>query len=277
MRQELGPLARIRECARLARRVGGFVASQMGHRPQGVGKAYGVALLHRGRCGSTVLGSLLSQHPRLYSDGEALLAPSPSERWFRRLQGARGQDPLRDAQALMQYAQGRHYVLSAKGRSGYPSLHALLRDLDRLGFARLVLLERRNPLRWLVSAEVGTHHRAWHRRKGHAPRLKPVRIPLTYAEGATLLDRLRGLRALNDGVKRQTADRAPLHLDYETHILPDPRIAYRAVCDYVGVEAAGVEVRHERTNPFPLHQVISNYAEVASSLRGTEFEWTLAE
>lgn len=271
------PLKRITDVAVFTHRASRFLADRVAPVPEASGTPHALALFHEGRCGSTVLGALLSQNPHVYWDGEALLPHRPSERWFRRLQGARGEDNLQDLRALMRYSRGRVYTLSAKGRFGYPRREDVLPDLLALGFDHFVTLERRNLLRWVVSVEVGKQHRAWHRRRGQARRRHPVRVPLADPHGFTILDQLQRLKGDNEDARRRLAEHPTLHLVYEDHIRQDPRVAYRAVCDHLGIEPTPVEITHERVNPYPLDQTVSNYAEVRSVIEGTEFEWMASD
>ena len=64
---------------------------------------------------------------------------------------------------------------------------------------------------------------------------------------------------------------------YEDEISDDPRVAHRKVCEFLGLQPAPVEIRFGKTNPFPLCELIRNFAEVESALRGTCFEWMLHE
>jgi hypothetical protein len=73
------------------------------------------------------------------------------------------------------------------------------------------------------------------------------------------------------------ADKDVLQLTYEDDILKDPRIAYRRVCGYLGLEPCPAFVRHARSNPFRLDEIIENYDEVKQALSGTEFEWMLED
>lgn len=276
-RPTTGPLKRIEDVAVFAHRTARFLADRVAPVPPPDGLPLALALVHEGRCGSTVLGSLLGQNPAFYWDGEALLPHRDSERWFRSLQGARGEDKARDLRALMRYARGRVYTLSVKGRFGYPRKRDLFRDLFALGFDRFVTLERRNLLRWVVSVQVGRQHRTLHLRKGRRAELRRVHIPLADPDGFTLLDQLERLKESHANAKRRVAGFPALHLEYETHVLDDPRVAYRAVCEFLGVEPTPVRITHERVNPYPLDRTITNYDEVRAALAGTEFEWMASD
>jgi len=231
--------------------------------------------MHWGRCGSTVLGYLLHQHPRIYWDGEALQYHRASERWLRRLQGVRGEHARQDLAVLMRFARGRTYVVSAKGPSGYASPRELVENLSGLGFGHFVVLERRNVLRRVVSSAVGIQHKVWARPRGRTARLRRVRVPLTFASGESLEDRIRSLQGWYADMRRALADCDTLELAYEDHVEQDPREAYRAVCAFLGFDAAPVRVRYQRLNPFTLPEIVANFDEVSSALRGTEFEWML--
>ena len=224
-----------------------------------------------------MLGSLLDQHPSFYWDGEALLPHRKSERWMRSLQGVRGESRIDDLRSLMSFARGRTYVLSAKGSLKYPTFRAMLADLRALGFDRFVVLERKNILCRIVSSEVGHQHRTWHLRTGRKVKLNRIRLPLVFDGGLSLLERLEGIRSWYAAARCELRGCSTLELDYETHILSNPTAAYRAVCGYVGIEPAPVRVRHQRVNPFPLSELVSNYGEIESLLSGTDFEWMLAK
>jgi hypothetical protein len=60
-------------------------------------------------------------------------------------------------------------------------------------------------------------------------------------------------------------------------VLRDPRRGYRKICRFLGVQCVELPVRHERTTPQPLSQIIQNYADLEYALSGTEFEWMLEE
>ena len=66
-----------------------------------------------------------------------------------------------------------------------------------------------------------------------------------------------------------------LNLTYETDILPDPRIGYAKVCRFLGLPVQEGMVRYSRSNPYPLHDLIQNFDEVAQTLQNGPFEWML--
>jgi hypothetical protein len=265
----------LRETARFSLRATRLAADQLRRTHGCTGNPRGLALFHWGRCGSTVLGFLLNQHPCVYWDGEALMFERKSERWLRRLQGARGESGLDDLRRLMRYALDRTYAFYAYGPLGYSSSRELIDDLLTLGFDRFVVLERKNTLRRVVSANIGMQHKVWVLRRGKSPMLRQVELPLQFPNGDTLLHRIRTLQDWYAKARQALSGLPTLELTYEEQVLQDPRVAYRLVCNFIGLEAAPVRVLFERVNPFPLQQMVTNYDAIAAALRDTEFEWML--
>lgn len=144
--------------------------------------------------------------------------------------------------------------MSANGPFGYSSSRALIDDLLTLGFDRFVVLERKNTLRRVVSAHIGMRHKAWVLRRGRSPRLRQVGVPLQFPNGDTLLQRLRALRDWYAKARQALSGLPTLELTYEEQILQDPRVAYRLVCDFIGLEAVSVRVLFDRVNPYALQQ-----------------------
>jgi len=265
----------LRETARFSLRATRLAADQLRRSHGCTGNPRGLALVHWGRCGSTVLGFLLNQHPCVYWDGEALMLERKSECWLRRLQGARGKSNLDDLRRLMRYARGRTYAVSANGPFGYSSSRELIDDLLTLGFDRFVVLERKNTLRRVVSAHIGMRHKAWVLRRGKSPRLRQVEVPLQFPNGDTLLQRLRMLQDWYAKARQELSGLPTLELTYEEQIMQNPQVAYRLVCDFIGLEAVPVRVLFDRVNPYPLQQMVTNYDAIAAALQDTEFEWML--
>ena len=66
-----------------------------------------------------------------------------------------------------------------------------------------------------------------------------------------------------------------LHLVYEEDVEDDPALAYRQVCDLIGVASESIESRLGRTGAAPLTSLLTNFDEIAELLTGTEYEWML--
>lgn len=152
--------------------------------------------------------------------------------------------------------------------------------LDAHRFDRFIVLHRHNYLRMLVSRAAGRTTGAWHSRAAAAG---PAQVELPVANFVwrswcgSLLECLRDLDAQHARLLGLLDGRRVLHLNYEEHISADPAVAYRAVCDFLGLLAPPVAVRLRKTNPFPLQQSVRNWDEVVGALSGTEYAWMLTQ
>ena len=113
----------------------------------------GVVTWHQGRCGSSVLGSLLNQHSRIQAANEIFSKFMPRRR---------GQQPVPAMSAVMAAATEAAKkptlnievkYLSAQNFCLYPGSNTenWLQSADEHGFRRHVLIHRRNSLRRIVS------------------------------------------------------------------------------------------------------------------------------
>lgn len=245
--------------------------------PANSAKHRNLAVIHRERCGSTVLGSLLDQNPNIFWDGEALERQVNPSRWLRRQQGAKGEPGFKDLKSLMRFARNRTYGFSLKGLHGYQTTERMVEELRRAGFDCFVILERRNVLRWLVSAEVGTRDKVWHIDPAKQRVLRTLAIPLYYSDGESLRQRLEALEQWYAQLRTCLEGSNVLNLAYEDHILSTPVNAYSQVCNFIGVEVTSAIIAHGVVNPFPLRKMILNFDEVKAHLSGSRFEWMLDE
>lgn len=102
-----------------------------------------------------------------------------------------------------------------------------------------------------------------------------MELPLQFPNGDMLLQLLRVLRDRYANARQALSGLPTLELTYEEHVLRDPRVAYRLVSDFMGLETAPVRVHFDRVNPYPLQQMVTNHDAIAAALRDTEFEWML--
>lgn len=244
-----------------------------------------ICMLHLGRCGSTVVGSLLGQHPAIHWDGEVfdrVRRRKLPEMWMVK-------EPLRMLELRMQWAACRYYGFETKfGRDQH--LGAKLLDLplptyverlQELGFSYFVLLERRNYLRQIASRLI-----AWKRGRQHLPAHRhaaATRIHLPVEEislgGApvALAELFADLDRRYEEARQLVSNLGGLHLVYEDDVEQDPKRAYGKICDYLNVERLAPRVPLSRTNPYPLSRVLENAGEVEAHLNGTPYRWMLSE
>ena len=257
-----------------------------------------VAMFHMSRCGSTVLGQMLAAQGEIFWAGE-VFADMPN-RYSKLMQrpGAVGRiidrslaepESLRSLVRRSDYPPSYRvygcetiYLAEEHFRPGWidMDLPDYLALLDARGFDRFIVLHRHNHLRMLVSRAVAEATGTWHSRAAAAGPV-PVVLPVTElvwdAWRGSLLDRLRHQDAQHARLLQLLEGRRVLQLTYEEHISADPTVAYRAVCNFLGLKALPVAMRLRKTNPFPLQESVRNWDEVVGALSGTEYAWMLTQ
>lgn len=243
-------------------------------------------MFHVGRCGSTVVGKMLNQHPKIHWASE--LYPRVFDEWRRSNAGVEtvGQMP-QDAIAYlkndMRFALHRFYGFEMKPFHfhlvGY-SEEAFLDHLKTLGFSHYIHLDRKNRLRKIISSVVA-HQTRYHLKHGAKPQLTKVHLDIHDLK--IDFDRKPLIEYLSDydrdmhKLETLLKDRNTLHLTYEDDIQEDPQKAYAKICGFFGIPTARASAKLARTNPFPLKDMVENYKEVEQALTRTPYEWMLEE
>ncbi len=243
-------------------------------------KRKGIFMWHHGRCGSTVLGGMLKQHPNIRWRGEVYEPyaeagiPRPNFR-----------DDIRYAQLEC------GPKIPGIELKGLPSQHlptlgvSLGQFMDVVrdyGFSHCIFLDRRNTLRKLISVQIVDQglRTTYHAKDKDADLkgrlhidLQRVRIQGKYAP---LLEMIRHIDEETEKARhlvRGYFDFLPLY--YEDHIESDPRVAYREVLTHLQVPHHDAEVTLKRINVKTLQELVENYREVEDLLAGTKYEWML--
>ena len=252
----------------------------------------GLATWHQGRCGSSVLGSLLNQHSQIHAQNEIFSRYMP-RRW-----GERQVPPMQEVLASAVREAKKPVVnievkcLQAQNFSLYPkaSFRDWLQCAASHGFKRHLLIHRRNGLRRLVSHLMAQRSGIYVQPQDARPREladRQITIDLkAICEGVETHSLLGWLERYDDAHRqlleelrkwcREQKQPAPLELIYEEMIEPSPQLAYRKICTALELEPEPVQVRLKRINPEPLAQLICNWAEIESLLTHTRFAWMLA-
>lgn len=157
--------------------------------------------------------------------------------------------------------------------------------LKSLGFDRFIILQRSNYLRKIVSSRVAQERGFYHVRKTSAPgELKPCKVYIDVRDvgvgkiSMSLVEHIKYCDRFYAALNEILADHEKLHLTYDQHVQTDPRVAFRKIAEFLGVNVnTDVDVRLQRTTDIPLNKLIDNYAEVVEVLRNTEFEWMLKD
>ena len=257
----------------------------------GVGNA---VIFHIGRSGSTVLCDLLDQHSRILCDRE-IFHGYYGEAY--RVMGERGlQVDHRWNQSHFFPDRPWHYLRSRIPLGGLRSyylceikfyhlrfnhleLEDFLAKLHALDFKKVVILERKNTLRKVVSSVIGHREKRFHRKPGEASEMKrvhidPERIEID-SQSRPLLEFLQEYEADLSNLRLLTNRMDPLELVFEEDIAQDPKHAYQKVCRYLGLTPETPEIRMLRTNPQPLSGIVENFDELRSALQATPYAWML--
>lgn len=248
------------------------------------GERRGVAMFHTGRSGSTVLGKMLEQHPRIRWGGEIFEGYRRDELgWLPHFLPAMWQIRIRKATTLEEV-----YGFETKHLPAYhlsetlidKSLDDYVEELTAMGFTHFIELRRENYLRQLVSSIVGRQIGKWHRGRHDPPELTRVTVQVSAVEtGETaigMLERFKELDRLSERTCALLEGRPLLRLTYERDIESDPHVAYEKVCTFLDLDPADPEITLRRTTPFPLQEVVENWGEVQEELTGTRYEWMLS-
>jgi hypothetical protein len=239
-------------------------------------------MLHVGRCGSTVLGNLLSQNPEIYWD--AKLHRKAQELYgdsIKRL------DYPQWTKRQFSISRARYYGFEFKILPDqYPAIlgtstKEFLDQCQLIGVTHYILLMRRNTLRHVVSHYASKNRGNWHISQTDSARLQQFTIDIDHittgsSPGRPLIDYLQEVENTHNEVREILNDQDILEIEYENDIdAKGARFAYHKVCEFLKINPIEVEVINKRVNPFPLRDTIQNYDEITMKLKGTAFEWML--
>ena len=252
----------------------------------------GVVNWHLGRCGSSVLGSLLAQHPDI-DYGNEIFSP-----YMPRRRGDRALPAIDQAVADFRSCSQRDFYLfevkhlPAQNLGLYPSLNVAdwLQKFRELGCQSHILLHRRNGLRRMVShvraAESGVYV-ASIRSQNREPSPK-LTLPLEGIrhgfEVRSLLGWLqeyeRGwqqMKTLFSQCAQDSSDFRWLSLTYEDDLAQSPLEGYQRVCSFLGLSAFEPNLRYCKLNPGSFSALIANWDEIRALLAPTPFAWMLED
>ena len=242
-------------------------------------------MFHLGRCGSSVLASLLQQHRCIVWDGE-LYTPIFAE-WVKKNGGVETvgempEDAVKKLRWRMCRAFHRFYGFELKPFHfrliGYP-VELFTHQLDCLGFTHFVILDRKNRLRKILSSLIAHKRKRYHQFSGTRAELSRIKVNTDDVridfEAKPLLDYLSDYDKQFETLHKLLQGRKLLKLTYEQDIQQKPKKAFLRICDFLGLQPCEVSIQFRRTNPFPVRDMLINFGEVESLLRGTRYGWML--
>jgi rhamnosyltransferase subunit B len=252
-------------------------------------------MIHAGRCGSTLLGLLLDNHPKIAWDGELFVghwgefekrAREKGENTSTRWNSSKyyPDDPIGYIQSCAEVFPSRQYGFSIKFfhlEFLNLTIEDYLQRVAEFGFVHTMVLERKNLLRVVVSALIAEAKGVYHlRQEQTGSQLRPIHLDVSHVEidsqARPLLDFLETYDEQYRALATALDGRDKLWLVYEEDFEKDPLRAYRRCCEFLALEPYPVSIPTAKTTPFPLAEVLINFDEVAASLKGTRFEWMLS-
>ena len=237
-------------------------------------------MLHNGRCGSTVVGDLLAQNPNIHWASELyepIIAKWKEENQQEFAYLAKEQivkNPIEILKNSMNETTKPYYGVVFKPfhfTIANSSATEFLNQSFLLNFTYFILIRRKNSLRIIVSDKVARKKNTWHSCREDIAKLEKIHLPLNQPK--PLVERIRNSGRTMQEVETLLAGKNVLNLTYEDDIEQDPQSAYRSICEFVDMEATKASVNFNKTNPFPLKDIIENFAEVKAALHNTPYEW----
>ena len=239
-----------------------------------------IMMLHEGRCGSTVVGNLLSQNPNIHWASE--LYEPMFAKWKEENQQEFAylakepivENPIELLKNSMNETTKPYYGFVIKPSQFFlvnSSATKFLNQSFLLNFTYFILIRRKNGLRQIVSGQVARKKNTWHSYGEDIAKLEKIHLPVK--QPRPLVGRIGNIKIRMQEIETLLAGKNVLNLTYEDDIEQDPQKAYQSICEFVDMEATKASVNFNKTNPFPLKDIIENFAEVKAALQNTPYEW----
>ncbi len=272
-----------------------------------------VFVFHEGRCGSTILGDLLDQHPKIKWMAEPYWSILNSWRMKWLVHRGEEKDILFSKDLLNTYAKMKKGELNIlpEGEDVFSALETwrkastekflgveiqffeldlfnirfkdYIQNVKEKGTPHFIVLERKNQLRTATSFLIAAKNLQFHitsDKKAQVTKIKinPSSMFLKDKE-ITLIEHLQETKRIYSHIKKVLLPEKHLYLSYEEDIASDPLVAYKKVCRFLNIQSLEEEafIRYNKTNPFLLKDIIENFDEIVEELKETEFEWMLYE
>lgn len=238
-----------------------------------------VVMFHAGRCGSTVVGMLLNQHPQINWIGEILAK-------FREKFGDSSwvwEDPKTMIKMRTNIHPCRTLGLEIK-RSQIINTNIneskVIKLLKRIGYEKFIILKRKNYLRKKISEIVASKMGKMNVDK--RVKTPKVRMPVSmgkwdvhteFVKNDTLTDHFERLDKFYKKIEKALKKFELLSLSYEEHVKDDPKKAAEEICKFANLETHEMKIETEKINRKSIKESISNFGEVENFLEGTKYEW----
>lgn len=227
-----------------------------------------IAIFHLGRCGSTVLASMLNDggHDLIHlGDPFTDNKDKDTIEYLKEFTESDKENVIFDCKPYKFEALG-------PGRGINMSFDDFVKGLkEEVGVDKIVLLKRNNYLRRTISGMVAERSGIYHHIGPSTIQNNPVSIELdtlywfVSSEFKEIDDWYENVEELSDMV-----------ITYEDNIQNDPKDAYRKMCEFMGLAPnPKVDTHYKKTNPLPASVMIKNQDDLQKAFGGTEYEWMI--
>lgn len=238
-----------------------------------------VAFFHTGRCGSTVLGTLLNQNPLIHWDGEVYVVHERSNTSLKQI------DFLKER--ILKYPN-KTYCFATKslkyqhlGKNFLNmNLNSYINLLIEIGFKHFIIINRYNYLKRVVSQLIGEKRKKWHFKiNENPPELTKITIDTNNLKvGEKTLSLLDFFIELDNHyleLNQKLSYFNHLNISYEKDIMLNPEVGYNKICNFLDIEKYSASPKLNKANPFSFLEVVENFDEINKVLNKTRYQWML--
>ena len=248
-----------------------------------------IAFLHVGRCGSTVVSRMLRQNNEFHNSEEIFLSYHEKGMNFSQ----------KDIEELITKNENqkisKFFAFETKFSSfdswggGDLSKNCLnieineyLQILKKLNYKYVIILERKNHLKRILSILMGRKTGVWHSANSiENSSAISIDVKLRDNENNEFFDLIEYMNNIDkdiNNLRKNVSDLEVLNLNYEEHIEKNPKIAYEMVCNFIGIKnPVKPNINFKKTNTDLLKNKLSNYNELKSYLSSSKYLWMLEE
>lgn len=238
-------------------------------------------MFHTGRCGSTVLGNMLNAHSKVFWPSEIFVEFMRTEKNVNKKRFVEDTiEQSRQSSVSMVYGFETKYLPQQhlSQRCINMEIEDYISLLRKINFSKFIVIRRKNYLRRAISAQVGSKTKKWHSMQNITSSEKITIDINSFSTGVTqepILELFCCMDESFDRLKMLLSHDDTLFLTYEDDILEDPRVAYRKVCEFVGIVDESPIIELRRTNSFRYEDIVINFKEVQAILKDTKYSWML--
>lgn len=236
-----------------------------------------VVIFHIGRCGSSILSSMLNQNPMIQSEGEIF------HRYMK--DTVLKPDIYSILNDILKNNKNKIKIFEIKFlKSQQLSLFNIaLKDIIKIfidfGFTRFIILQRANYLNRMISHCIAQETNAYYLRSFNTPVKHPIVLNIDEIkiglQSNTLIEWFKIFDESYHELNELLIEHPKIELNYELDIEHSPIHGYKKVCDFLDISDSPVNIPFKKMNPFPINEILLNYEEIYTLISKTQYRWML--